>query len=176
MSQYTTYSVRNINYSPFQTTSSKTEALESRVRELELDLDSSRSRCDHLRSQTDVLALTLEDSKSLTDRLTVLLGRHESNNAALQLALNYCDHMVEAYDVLVALVETEAGMLAAGTESLRQAQSNRRSAEVVARHLVGRIDKAGSSRSDSGCRVSSAAESASGNWEDSSGYSQTTTR
>ena len=64
----------------------------------------------------------------------------------LQLALNYCDYMVESYDVLVALVETEAGILAASassseaasSSSSRQALSNRKSAEVVARHLVAR--------------------------------------
>ena len=64
----------------------------------------------------------------------------------MQLALNYCDYMVESYDVLVALVETEAGILAstsaatseAATSASRQALSNRKSAEVVARHLVAR--------------------------------------
>ena len=63
----------------------------------------------------------------------------------LQLALNYCDYMVESYDVLVALVETEAGILASTSEAAtssssasRQALSNRKSAEVVARHLVAR--------------------------------------
>ena len=69
---------------------------------------------------------------------------------SLQLALNYCDYMVESYDVLVALVETEAGILAAAASTTseaatsssssasRQALSNRKSAEVVARHLVAR--------------------------------------
>ena len=63
-------------------------------------------------------------------------------DSPLQLALNYCDYMVESYDVLVALVETEAGILAASeaasSPSSRQALSNRKSAEVVARHLVAR--------------------------------------
>ena len=68
---------------------------------------------------------------------------------SLQLALNYCDYMVESYDVLVALVETEAGILASTSvatseaatspsSASRQALSNRKSAEVVARHLVAR--------------------------------------
>lgn len=181
------------NFPLFQTWSAEIEHRDSKIRELQLELDRATSRAEHLRSQNDVLGLTLEDSKSLTDRLTVLLGRHESNNAALQLALNYCDYMIESYDVLVALVETEAGILAASSSSstsassgdsidggrpIRQALSNRRSAEVVARHLVARIDKS-FSRSDSGCRGSSERSSrrhmdiATG-WEDSSGYSQTT--
>lgn len=148
--------------------------------ELGLELDRAKTRCEHLRSQNEVLSLTLEDSKSLTDRLSVLLGRHESNNTALQLALNYCDQMVESYDVLVALLETESGVLNASTAAaadreLRQASLNRKSAETVARHLLNRVDKS-FNRSDSGLGNNNKGVSPTSRntWEDSSGYSQTT--
>ena len=146
--------------------------------ELSLELDKAKTRCEHLRSQNEVLSLTLEDSKSLTDRLSVLLGRHESNNTALQLALNYCDQMVESYDVLVALLETESGLLNASTDAnreMRQASLNRKSAETVARHLLNRVDKS-FNRSDSGLggHNKGVSPTSRNTWEDSSGYSQTT--
>ncbi|TRY69370.1 hypothetical protein TCAL_03782 [Tigriopus californicus] len=146
---------------------------ENQVRELKMELERATSKMEHLRSQNEVLTLTLEDSKSLTDRLTVLLGKYESNAGALQLGLNYCDHMVESYDVLVALLETEADILGCqDPEKKRQARNNRKSAEIVARHLVSRVDKS-LNRSDSGIQTSHHLDS-SLPWEDSSGYSQTT--
>lgn len=60
-----------------------------RVREVEIEIDRLNSRIDHLRSQNDVLTLNLDDAKSHAERLTVLLGKYESNNVALQLALRY---------------------------------------------------------------------------------------
>lgn len=146
---------------------------ENQVRELKMELERATSKVEHLRSQNEVLTLTLEDSKSLTDRLTVLLGKYESNAGALQLGLNYCDHMVESYDVLVALLETEADILSCqDPEKKRQARNNRKSAEIVARHLVSRMDKS-LNRSDSGIQTSHHLDT-SLPWEDSSGYSQTT--
>ena len=144
----------------------------STQRELELDLERSNSRASHLRSQNEVLSLALDESKSTTERLSVLLAKYESNNAALNLTLNYCDHMVESYDVLVALLETEADLWSAAdcqgaNSSRQQAASNRRSAETVARHLLSRMDKT-FNRSDSGHHTLDST------WEDSSGYSHTT--
>ena len=149
-------------------------------------MDRLSSQAEHLRSQNAVLELTLEDSKSLTDRLTVMMGKFEANNTALQLALGYCDHMIESYDVLVALLETEAGVLAAAAspgggfncDSLasKRASSNRRSAEVVAKHLLSRMDRS-FKRADSGIgrmNSTSSANSSAPHWEDSSGYSHTT--
>lgn len=169
---------------------------DSRIRELELELERVSTRGEHLKSQNEVLELTLQDSKSLTDKLTVLLGKYESNYTALQLAQNYCDHMVESYDVLVALLETESGLLSANQNQLstaavhdssresRRAAGNRKSAEVVARHLLARMDKT-FCRSDSGIGAGSGTGHHSNNsfgnsshidttWEDSSGYSHTT--
>jgi len=60
-----------------------------RLREVEIEIDRLNSRIDHLRSQNDVITLNLEDAKSHADRLTELLGKYESNNVALQLALRY---------------------------------------------------------------------------------------
>ena len=143
------------------------------------------SNFDQFQAQNAVLALSLEESKSTCDSLTELLGRYfqskfsplyyrftylvvryESNNTALQISLSYCDHMVESYDVLVALMETEAL-----DEVLTCARtSNRKSAESVARHLLSRLERREGQGRDSGLATSGLDTT----WDDSSGYSHTT--
>lgn len=43
-------------------------------------------------------------------RLALLCGKYESNALALSLALGVTDRAIEAYDVLLALLETELQM------------------------------------------------------------------
>ncbi len=62
---------------------------EEKLREFEIETERLSSKIEHLRSQNDVLTLNLEDAKGNADRLTVLLGKYESNNVALQLAVGY---------------------------------------------------------------------------------------
>ena len=66
----------------------------SKVEELELELTRCISQVDHLRSQNDVLSLTLEDAKSTSEKMSIHLARHESNATALQLALAYSDQVI----------------------------------------------------------------------------------
>ena len=89
------------------------EISENKVREFEIELERLTSKIDSLKSQNDWLTLTLEESKAHSDRLSVLMGKYESNTTALQLSINYSDHMLEAYEVLLALVESEQGVLLA---------------------------------------------------------------
>ncbi|XP_049785034.1 colorectal mutant cancer protein isoform X1 [Schistocerca cancellata] len=134
-------------------------------RQFEVETERLNSRVEHLRAQNTVLALTLEDSKSQCDRLSLLLGKYESNATALRLALGYSDRAIEAYDVLVALLESELGLLLANCRAagigkfagkdeskdsendaveigslLRRASENRRATETVARHLLARLE------------------------------------
>ena len=51
------------------------------------------SQIDHLRSQNDVLELTLDDAKTTSEKLSIHLARHESNATAMQLALAYADQV-----------------------------------------------------------------------------------
>lgn len=167
-------------------------SFDDKIQELEIELSRAKSQTEHLRSQNEVLSLTLEDSKSITDRLTCSLGKLESNNTAFSLASSYCDQMIESYDILVALLETESGILSAATNNgntnitwdTKRATSNRKSAETVAKHFLGRLEKSLTvgSRSDSGIGTAGSGSRTSTNlnassnavWEDSSGYSQTT--
>ncbi|XP_052833725.1 colorectal mutant cancer protein-like [Octopus bimaculoides] len=85
------------------------EISESKIREFEIEFERLNSKIDHWRSQYGLLALNLEESKTLTDRLSVLIGKYESNNTALQLAINYSDQAIEACEVLCAVMESEHG-------------------------------------------------------------------
>lgn len=70
-------------------------------------------------------------------RLSLLVGKYESNATALRLALSYSDRAVEAYDVLVALLESE---IALSTERNSVTIDNRRAAENVAYHVLNRLE------------------------------------
>ncbi|XP_076309439.1 colorectal mutant cancer protein-like isoform X2 [Tachypleus tridentatus] len=135
---------------------------ESKVREFEVELERLNSKIEHLKSQNDLLAITLEESRGQCDRMSVLLGKYESNNTALQLAISCTEQTIEAFEVLLALIETEQGLLfancrAAGlgalvkgisddnevevTALLKRANDNRRSAENVARSFFQKVDR-----------------------------------
>ena len=62
-------------------------------REYELQMAKAHSQIDHLRSQNDVLELTLDDAKSTSEKLSIHLARQESNGTAMQLALAYADQV-----------------------------------------------------------------------------------
>ena len=85
------------------------------VREFEIELETLQSKVDHLKSQNDLLTLTLEESKAHCDHVTMLIGKYESNGTAFQLALNYSDQALDAHDVLVDLLESERAILIANS-------------------------------------------------------------
>ncbi|XP_061190130.1 colorectal mutant cancer protein-like isoform X2 [Saccostrea echinata] len=134
---------------------------ESKVQEFEIEFERLQSKIDSLKSQNDLLNLTLMESKSLSDRLCILIGKYESNNTALQLALNYSDQTIEAYDVVLSLTESELGLTlsncrsAGVTQGLRssaqtqeeinqlaqKSRNTRKTAENVARHLIQKLDR-----------------------------------
>lgn len=84
-------------------TQSERQAIDVEFRRLNVKLE-------YTRSQNSVLALTLSETKSHCDRLALLCGKYESNAIALRLALGICDRAIEAYDVLLALLETELAL------------------------------------------------------------------
>lgn len=86
---------------------------DNRVKEFEVEFERLQSKIDHLKSQNDLLSLTLEESKAHCDRLSVLIGKYESNNTALQLALSYSDQAMETFGVLQTLVESDQALLLA---------------------------------------------------------------
>lgn len=69
-------------------------------------------------------------------RLALLCGKYESNAIALRVALGISDRAIEAYDVLLALLETEIALKKDNPESVQ----NRSAAETVAKKLLNHLD------------------------------------
>lgn len=93
-------------------------------------------RIEHLRIQNSVLSITLAESKAHCNHLYLLCGKYESNAVALHQALNCSDRAIEAYDVMLALLESRLGIL----EDAISANESRKAAEAVAKHLLDRLD------------------------------------
>lgn len=70
------------------------------------ELQRLQHRSEHLKLQNTVLSLTLVESKQHCNHLYLLCGKYESNAVALQQALNCNDRAIEAYDVMLALLES----------------------------------------------------------------------
>ena len=84
---------------------------DKKLKEYELEIEMLTSRFDHLQAQNNVISLSLEESRNNADRMFVLMGKYESNCTALQLALNFSDRVIEAYEVLLQLSEAEQARL-----------------------------------------------------------------
>lgn len=147
-----------------------------RLKEFEVEIERLHAKIDHLKAQNDVLAVTLNESKSHCDHLSILMGKFESNSVALQLAVTNLDQTIEAYEVYVALLESEIGLLLASCKAagvgvkgagsggsgtgwsiseqedlvalVKRAQEQRRSTENVARHLLSRLERYGTQPTD----------------------------
>ncbi|KAB0341483.1 hypothetical protein FD754_018409 [Muntiacus muntjak] len=144
----------------FQTLYSHGSAIsESKIREFEVETERLNSRIEHLKSQNDLLTITLEECKSNAERLSMLVGKYESNATALRLALQYSEQCIEAYELLLALAESEQSLIlgqfrAAGvgsspgdqsgdeniTQMLKRAHDCRKTAENAAKALLMKLD------------------------------------
>uniref|UniRef100_A0A4W4GNH0 EF-hand domain-containing protein n=1 Tax=Electrophorus electricus TaxID=8005 RepID=A0A4W4GNH0_ELEEL len=143
----------------FQTLYSHGSAIsENKIREFEVETERLNSRIEHLKSQNDLLTITLEECKSNAERMSMLVGKYESNATALRLALQYSEQCIEAYELLLALAESEQGLVLgqfraagvgtvgdqAGEESipqvLKRAHDCRKTAENGAKDLLARLD------------------------------------
>ena len=134
----------------------RSAVLESKLQEFEIEMERLSSRIEHLRSQNEVLTLTLTESKNHCDNLTVLIGKYESNHTAQQLVISYLDQIIEVFEVLLNL-----------TEALEA--EDKLKAENRAKNLFKSLDAL--MRPDSGLALPSCIESQNA-WDDSSGYSQ----
>lgn len=75
--------------------------------ELHNEVQRLQRRVEHLKLQNTVISLTLTESKQHCNHLYLLCGKYESNAVALQQALNVSDRAIEAYDVMMALLESK---------------------------------------------------------------------
>uniref|UniRef100_A0A8C7SHR2 EF-hand domain-containing protein n=1 Tax=Oncorhynchus mykiss TaxID=8022 RepID=A0A8C7SHR2_ONCMY len=171
----------------FQTLYSHGSAIsENKIREFEVETERLNSRIEHLKSQNDLLTITLEECKGNAERMSMLVGKYESNATALRLALQYSEQCIEAYELLLALAESEQSLVlgqfrAAGvgtvgeqsgeesiTQILKRAHDCRKIAENAAKDLLGRLDgSCGAAFAVTGCSVQP--------WESLSSNSHTST-
>nr|XP_046226050.1 colorectal mutant cancer protein isoform X3 [Oncorhynchus gorbuscha] len=171
----------------FQTLYSHGSAIsENKIREFEVETERLNSRIEHLKSQNDLLTITLEECKGNAERMSMLVGKYESNATALRLALQYSEQCIEAYELLLALAESEqslvlgqfraAGVGTVGEQSgeesisqiLKRAHDCRKTAENAAKDLLGRLDgSCGAAFAVTGCSVQP--------WESLSSNSHTST-
>ncbi|KAM4637681.1 colorectal mutant cancer protein isoform 9-T9 [Amazona ochrocephala] len=171
----------------FQTLYSHGSAIsESKIREFEVETERLNSRIEHLKSQNDLLTITLEECKSNAERMSMLVGKYESNATALRLALQYSEQCIEAYELLLALAESEQSLIlgqfrAAGVGSvgdqagdenisqmLKRAHDCRKTAENAAKALLMKLDgSCGGAYAIAGCSVQP--------WESLSSNSHTST-
>ena len=118
--------------------------------------------------------------------ILMLVKQHESQSNNLLLASECSDHLIEAYDVLIALYETPvvSGDIMVGNNNRRATVEN------VAKHLISRLDMASTVAANSTVvsGSSSLSPSSEGNilpqnyflgsnqmaWDESSAYSHTT--
>ncbi|XP_061395644.1 colorectal mutant cancer protein [Musca vetustissima] len=105
--------------------------------QLDNELQRLQRKVEHLKVQNTVLSLTLDESKEHCERLYLLCGKYESNAIALQVALNCSDRAIEAYDVMLALLESKLGLI---KEKSAAAEESRKAVESVARHLLDRLE------------------------------------
>jgi len=87
--------------------------LDEKVREGLINVERVESRMAHLQSQNDLLQLSLDESKQNAERLSLLCGKYESNSCAWSLALQNTEQLIETYEVMLQLQESEADMYAA---------------------------------------------------------------
>ncbi|XP_022904882.2 colorectal mutant cancer protein isoform X1 [Onthophagus taurus] len=113
---------------------------QSEKQAVEIEFKRLTAKLEHARSQNSVLALTLSETKAHCDRLALLCGKYESNAIALRLALGMCDRAIEAYDVLLALLETELSLNENNVFIHSKCLDNRTAAETVAKQLLTHLD------------------------------------
>ncbi|XP_055377657.1 colorectal mutant cancer protein isoform X2 [Condylostylus longicornis] len=105
--------------------------------QLHTEFERLQRRIEHFKTRNSVLSLTLYEVKEHCDYLYLLCGKYESNAVALQCALNCSDRAIEAYDVMLALLESKLAIL---KEKTSAAEESRQAVETVARHLLDRLE------------------------------------
>lgn len=127
--------------------SARPKNIDENTKEENTDAEIQRLRrnVDHLRVQNDLLSLNLGDSKAHCEHLYLLCGKYESNAIALNQALNLSDRTIEAYDVMLALLESRLSLL----ENAESATENRKAAESVAKRLMVRLENDKNSKGNS---------------------------
>nr|XP_018904606.1 PREDICTED: colorectal mutant cancer protein [Bemisia tabaci] len=68
--------------------------------ELEVEMERLNAKLEHIRSQNALLQLNFDESKSHCTRLSILIGKYESNIIALKQALDKSNQIIDIYRTL----------------------------------------------------------------------------
>ena len=134
--------------------------VDKKMKERELQLERQNTKVEHLKSQIDVMALTLAESKGYADKLSMLVGQYDAGNSALNLALKYTEMGLEVSEVLNLLSDSEQNVLIANcnkagqdtkllgstgsgkvTIERKRAMNTRRQVEMRAKSLLQKLEK-----------------------------------
>lgn len=107
------------------------------ISQMDTELQRLQRKVEHLKMRNTILSLTLDECKEHCEHLYLLCGKYESNAIALQTAVNCSDRAIEAYDVMLALLESKLALM---SEKSHSAEDSRRAVETVARHLLDRLE------------------------------------
>ena len=145
--------------------------MESKLQEFEIEMERLCSRMEHLKAQNEVLTMSLDESKTHSENMAVLMGKYESNLTAYGLVVSYADQIVESLELLNKVLEDHLDI--AFSNSSIQIDCNAIGDTI--RKLIVKLESF--VRPDSGLAMPSTSSNDSTNhayWEDSSGYSQNT--
>ncbi|XP_014089832.2 colorectal mutant cancer protein isoform X2 [Bactrocera oleae] len=109
----------------------------SEISQTDTEMQRLQRKVEHLKMRNTILSLTLDECKEHCEHLYLLCGKYESNAIALQTAVNCSDRAIEAYDVMLALLESKLALM---SEKSHSAEESRRAVETVARHLLDRLE------------------------------------
>lgn len=109
----------------------------SEISQMDEEMRRLQRKIEHLKMRNTILSLTLDECKEHCEHLYLLCGKYESNAIALQTAVNCSDRAIEAYDVMLALLESKLALM---SEKSHSAEESRRAVETVARHLLDRLE------------------------------------
>jgi len=83
-----------------------------------INVERLESRLSHLQSQRDLVQLSLQESKQNAENLSLLCGKYESNSTAWSLALQNTEKLIETYEVMLQLQESEADIFARSCQAI----------------------------------------------------------
>ncbi|XP_062888351.1 colorectal mutant cancer protein-like [Mobula hypostoma] len=84
----------------------KSNVVGVRIQGSEMEVDQLKNSIGEWKERNNLLSRVLQECKGDCERLSMLLGKHESNSTALNLALQYSEDCIEAYGKLLVKAET----------------------------------------------------------------------
>ncbi|XP_059575986.1 harmonin-binding protein USHBP1 isoform X2 [Alligator mississippiensis] len=114
-------------------------------RELDDQQQQLRGCIERLKGLNHLLAGALRECKSDSERLSMLLGQHESNSTALRLAAQCSERRMEALEVLLALARAklDAGGRSPSAAPVEHASQDAAAVLAEARRFLGRAEPDG---------------------------------